>query len=73
MIPSQMRDVVDAMTDAPAPPVPEPDSVPLSSQEREDSIDSSTLLVEPDTPTDGHAPDSMPADCSSSSSLSTMV
>lgn len=67
MIPSQMRDVVDAMTDAPAPPVP------MSSQEREDSMDSSTLLVGPDTPTDSHALESMPVDCSNSSSLSTVV
>uniref|UniRef100_A0A8C7TDJ9 DiGeorge syndrome critical region gene 2 n=1 Tax=Oncorhynchus mykiss TaxID=8022 RepID=A0A8C7TDJ9_ONCMY len=67
MIPSQMRDVVDAMTDA--PPVP----VPMSSQEREDSMDSSTLLVGPDTPTYSHTPDSMPVDCSNSSSLSTVV
>uniref|UniRef100_A0A3Q2XCS3 DiGeorge syndrome critical region gene 2 n=1 Tax=Haplochromis burtoni TaxID=8153 RepID=A0A3Q2XCS3_HAPBU len=49
---------------------PVPDSAP-SCQEREDSIDSSTLLVGPDTPTDGHAPVSMPADCASS--LSTVV
>lgn len=46
-------------------------SCPLSepappSQEREDSIDSSTLLVGPDTPVDGQAPD-----CASS--LSTVV
>uniref|UniRef100_A0A4W6CPU4 DiGeorge syndrome critical region gene 2 n=1 Tax=Lates calcarifer TaxID=8187 RepID=A0A4W6CPU4_LATCA len=45
------------------------DSAP-STQEREDSIDSSTLLVGPDTPTDGHAPAPMPADCTS---LSTVV
>lgn len=51
------------------PSVPVPASVP-STQEREDSIDSSTLLVGPDTPTDGHAP-AMPADCASS--LSTVV
>lgn len=50
--------------------VPVPNSAP-SSQEREDSIDSSTLLVGPDTPTDGHAPASLPADCVSS--LSTVV
>lgn len=49
---------------------PVPDSTP-SCQEREDSIDSSTLLVGPDTPTDGHAPACMPADCASS--LSTVV
>lgn len=46
-------------------------SCPLSepappSQEREDSIDSSTLLVGPDTPVDSQAPD-----CASS--LSTVV
>ncbi|KAL0965631.1 hypothetical protein UPYG_G00283740 [Umbra pygmaea] len=72
MIPSQMRDVVDAMTDRPVPPLPDPNSVPISSQGREDSIDSSTLLVAPDSPSDDGAPD-MPADCGSSSSLSTMV
>lgn len=48
---------------------PTVDSAP-STQEREDSIDSSTLLVGPDTPTDGHAPAPMPADCTS---LSTVV
>uniref|UniRef100_A0A3B5L4G0 DiGeorge syndrome critical region gene 2 n=1 Tax=Xiphophorus couchianus TaxID=32473 RepID=A0A3B5L4G0_9TELE len=54
----------------PNSPAPAPVCVP-SSQEREDSIDSSTLLVGPDTPTDGHAPAPLPADCTSS--LSTVV
>lgn len=71
MVPSQMNTMGDGLqADIPNASVPVPDSAP-SSQEREDSIDSSTLLVGPDTPTDGHAPASMPADCASS--LSTVV
>lgn len=66
-----MSAVVDGLQpDVPAAAGPEPDSAP-SSQQRGDSIDSSTLLVGPDTPTDGHAPVSMAADCTSS--LSTVV
>lgn len=73
MMPSQMNTVVDGLqADIPDSSCPVPDTMP-SSQEREDSIDSSTLLVGPDSPTDGHAPDSMPAECSSGSSLSTVV
>lgn len=71
MVPSQMNTMGDGLqADIPIAPGPVPDSAPPS-QEREDSIDSSTLLVGPDTPTDGHAPASMPADCTSS--LSTVV
>ncbi|MEQ2180461.1 hypothetical protein GOODEAATRI_001468 [Goodea atripinnis] len=69
VVPSQMNTRGDGLqVELPSSPGPVPDSVP-SSQEREDSIDSSTLLVGPDTPTDGHAP--LPADCTSS--LSTVV
>lgn len=71
MVPSQMNAMGDGLqSDIPNAPAPVPASVP-SSQEREDSIDSSTLLVGPDTPTDGHAPASMPTDCAST--LSTVV
>ncbi|KAM7369028.1 hypothetical protein PAMP_013327 [Pampus punctatissimus] len=71
MVPSQMNVMVDGLqADISNTSAPVPDLAP-SSQEREDSIDSSTLLVGPDTPTDGHAPAPMPADCTSS--LSTMV
>lgn len=70
MVPSQMNAMGDGLQGSiPNTSVPIPDSAPCS-QEREDSIDSSTLLVGPDTPTDGLAPASMPADCTS---LSTMV
>lgn len=72
VVPSQMNARGDGLEvelpDSPAPVLP--DSVP-SSEEREDSIDSSTLLVGPDTPTDGHAPAPLPADCTPS--LSTVV
>lgn len=71
MGPSQMNAMGDGLqADISSASGPTPDSAP-SSQEREDSIDSSTLLVGPDTPVDGHAPAGMPADCSSS--LSTVV
>lgn len=62
MVPSQMSgtvvDGLDAgvpdhsgpMSDFPAPPLPPPP------QEREDSIDSSTMLVGPDTPVDENGP-----------------
>lgn len=71
MVPSQMNVMVDGLpADISNTSGPVPELAP-SSQEREDSIDSSTLLVGPDTPTDGHAPAPMPADCASS--LSTMV
>lgn len=64
-----MNTMGDALhADIPDASVPVLNSAP-SSQEREDSIDSSTLLVGPDTPTDGNAPAPMPAD----SSLSTVV
>ncbi|CAG5867433.1 unnamed protein product [Menidia menidia] len=69
MVPSQMNAIGDRrQPDIPHASGPMPDSVPPS-QGREDSIDSSTLLVGPDTPTDGHAP--VPADCAPS--LSTVV
>ncbi|KAL2099958.1 hypothetical protein ACEWY4_004352 [Coilia grayii] len=54
---------------SPPPPPPPP-------QEREDSIDSSTFLVGPDTPTEGHGPPGAnpdSPDCSSAPSLSTVV
>lgn len=71
MVPSQMSAMDDGLQgDIPSAPGPVPVSVP-SCQRREDSIDSSTLLVGPDTPTDGHAPAAMPADCASS--LSSVV
>ncbi|XP_034090081.1 integral membrane protein DGCR2/IDD isoform X1 [Gymnodraco acuticeps] len=67
MVPSQMNTMGNGLqADIPNAPVPVPESAP-SCQEREDSIDSSTLLVGPDTPTDGQGP----ADCVSS--LSTVV
>lgn len=70
MVPSQINAMGDMLqADIPHASGPVPDSAP-SSQEREDSIDSSTLLVGPDTPTDGHAHTPMPADCAS---LSTVV
>lgn len=71
MVTGQMNVMVDGLqADISNISGPMPDLAP-SSQEREDSIDSSTLLVGPDTPTDGHTPAPMPADCTSS--LSTMV
>lgn len=71
IVPSQMNAMGDGLqANIPNTTGPVPDSTP-SCQEREDSIDSSTLLVGPDTPTDGHAPACMPADCASS--LSTVV
>lgn len=71
VVPSQINAMGDGLqTGIPTGPCPVPDSAP-SSQEREDSIDSSTLLVGPDTPTDGHAPAAMPTDYASS--LSTVV
>lgn len=71
LVPSHMNTMVDGLqSDIPNTSGPVPDSAP-STQEREDSIDSSTLLVGPDTPTDGLAPASMAADCTSS--LSTVV
>ncbi|KAM4634592.1 integral membrane protein DGCR2/IDD isoform 1-T1 [Polymixia lowei] len=74
---SMMQSPMSAMVgvlqaDIPDSSGPVPDAVP-SSQEREDSIDSSTLLVGPDTPTDSHGPEPAPTDRSSSSSLSTVV
>lgn len=63
MAPNQM-DGEDLQADVPTSgPLSEPAPPP---QEREDSIDSSTMLVGPDTPGDGQAPD-----CASS--LSTVV
>lgn len=71
MVQSQMNTMGDGLqADIPNASGPVPNSVP-SSQEREDSIDSSTLLVGPDTPTDGHAPTPIAPDCGSS--LSTVV
>lgn len=71
MVPSQMNAMGDRLqADIPNASGPTPGSAP-SSQEREDSIDSSTLLVGPDTPTDGPASASMPTDCIST--LSTVV
>lgn len=70
VMPSQMN----AMGDGLQANISSSDPVSVSappSQEREDSIDSSTLLVGPDTPDDGRAPTGMPADCASS--LSTVV
>ncbi|XP_058472626.1 integral membrane protein DGCR2/IDD isoform X3 [Solea solea] len=70
MVPGPMNVMVDRLqTDIPNMSCSVPGSAPPT-QEREDSIDSSTLLVGPDTPTDGHVPTSMPADCTS---LSTVV
>lgn len=70
MVPSQMNTMGDGLQgDIPNASVPMPGSAPPT-QEREDSIDSSTLLVGPDTPTDGHAPAPVPPDCTS---LSTVV
>lgn len=63
MAPNQMTGE-DLQADIPTSG-PLPESAPPP-QEREDSIDSSTLLVGPDTPVDGQAPD-----CASS--LSTVV
>ncbi|KAG7272867.1 LOW QUALITY PROTEIN: hypothetical protein CRUP_029307 [Coryphaenoides rupestris] len=56
----------------PAPPPPAPGAAP---QRREDSVDSSTHLVAPDTPNDhGHAPDAgLPLDSDGGLSLSTVV
>lgn len=69
MVPSQMNPVGEGLqADMSNAPGPTPDSAPPP-QEREDSIDSSTLLVGPDTPVD--APTCVPADCASS--LSTVV
>lgn len=73
MVPSQMNAMVDGLdADIPDPSGPMPDLPPLPPpQEREDSIDSSTLLVGPDTPVDENAPACMPGDVASS--LSTVV
>ncbi|XP_062410044.1 integral membrane protein DGCR2/IDD isoform X2 [Sardina pilchardus] len=67
-----MVDAVGAGEGSLPPPLPPPPAP----QEREDSIDSSTFLVAPDTPTDSRGPaggaqDS--TDCSSAPSLSTVV
>lgn len=71
MVPSQMTAMGDGLqADISNASGPMPDLAPPT-QEREDSIDSSTLLVGPDTPVDGHAPTCMPPDCISS--LSTVV
>ncbi|XP_030005106.1 integral membrane protein DGCR2/IDD isoform X1 [Sphaeramia orbicularis] len=71
MVTSQMNGIGEGLqTSIPNACGAVPD-VALPSHEREDSIDSSTLLVRPDTPTEGHAPSTTPADCSSS--LSTVV
>lgn len=71
LVPSQMNAMVDGLQAAiPNASGPATDSAPPS-QEREDSVDSSTLLVGPDAPTDGPAPASTPADCAST--LSTVV
>ncbi|CAM4729174.1 hypothetical protein PO909_022900 [Leuciscus waleckii] len=58
--------------DFPEPALPAP---PPPLEERENSIDSSTLLVSPDTPSESEASitQSSSADCSSGPSLSTMV
>lgn len=75
MVPSQMSapmaDGLDASvpdhsgptSDFPAPPLPPPP------QQREDSIDSSTMLVGPDTPVD----ENRPTDGGAASCLSTVV
>jgi len=68
MLPSQVNATADGRQAAlPHASGPAADSA-APSQEREDSIDSCTFLVGPDSPADGHAPPSMPAD-----SLSTAV
>ena len=72
MVPGQMSTMGEVLqTNVPIASVPEASPAP-STQVREDSIDSSTPLVGPDTPTDGHAPDCRPADCCSLPSLSTV-
>lgn len=72
LIPSQMNAMVDGLQAAVPNTCGGPAAVPAPPpQEREDSIDSSTLLVGPDTPTDGHAPSAVTPDCVSS--LSTVV
>lgn len=72
MVPSQMNAIVDGLdADIPDPSSPMPNLPPPPPQEREDSIDSSTLLVGPDTPVDENAPTCMPGD--GASSLSTVV
>ncbi|KAG7224000.1 hypothetical protein INR49_015257, partial [Caranx melampygus] len=69
MVPSQMNTMGDGLQgDIPNASGPMPGSA-LPTQEREDSIDSSTLLVGPDTPTDGHAPAPVPPDCTSLSTV----
>lgn len=71
MVPSQMNAMGDGLpADISNSPAPMPDLAPPT-QEREDSIDSSTFLVGPDTPVDGQAPAGMPPD--RASSLSTVV
>lgn len=68
MVPGQMNGFRDGLhSDIPNPCGPV--SVVQPSQQREDSIDSSTLLVGPDTPTSGPAPGPTSPD----SSLSTAV
>lgn len=68
-----MSAVVDSLQrDFPGPALPAP---PPPLEEREDSIDSSTLLVSPDTPSESETSitQSSTADCSSGPSLSTVV
>lgn len=62
---SLQRDFPEPVLPAPPPPL----------EEREDSIDSSTLLVSPDTPSESEASitQGSSTDCSSGPSLSTMV
>ncbi|CAL8321143.1 unnamed protein product [Lota lota] len=56
------------------PPAPPQQALAPPAGHREDSIDSSTFLVAPDTPTDGQAPNATLAmDCGGGLSLSTVV
>ena len=57
------------------PPAPPQQALGPPAGHREDSIDSNTLLVGPDTPTDGHAPShtTVAVDCGTGLSLSTVV
>ncbi|KAG9354702.1 hypothetical protein JZ751_001415 [Albula glossodonta] len=65
-----------AVTEDSSPPPhnpEEPSTLEQSSVEHEDSIDSSTLLVAPDTPTDSTVTETAVAGCTGNSSLSTIV
>uniref|UniRef100_A0A8C2A7M2 DiGeorge syndrome critical region gene 2 n=1 Tax=Cyprinus carpio TaxID=7962 RepID=A0A8C2A7M2_CYPCA len=73
LVTGHMSGTVDSLQrDFPEPALPAPPPPPL--EEREDSIDSSTLLVSPDTPSESESSitQSSTADCSGPS-LSTMV